>query len=248
MSLKSNQEDLKKRGMIEQADIELFSTVNDDVLYQMIDSKVAAERTVAVHLLAERSINDIRFVRTILQRLCKEKSLYTKLEICLALEKGNIETAKQMVKYLGIIGDNQHIELPDRVSKKICFPLPRDIMARSFRRMSPTVINVLLEVLEENDTARVAEVLDAIGYMMFYNQELATPKNAQYIFNCMEKHTNNLIVLWKSVMCLSAFPIESSITVLERIKSMYPNSIIAEEASRSLRLIRIGLGRDSDKK
>lgn len=237
MRLRSNIEDLRKRGMLEQADITFFLKEDDEVLYRMVNSPMATKRSAAVHILAERYQNYIRFVTVILERLCKEKSLYTKLEICSALEQGNIETARQMVNYLGVIGNNRHKELPDRVSKKVSYPLPRDIIARTLSNMSPTVFGVMLEVLEGNDTSRISEVIDAIGFMVFYNNKLATAKHAQYIYDVMEKYWHNQVILWKSVLCLSAFPLESSVRVLERIKITYPDTLLSDEASRSLKLI-----------
>lgn len=223
--------------MFGQNDIKLSFQEDDKVLYRMINSKTATERSVAVHILAERYRNDTQFLTVILERLCNEKSLYTKLEICSVLEQGNIETARQMVKYLGVIGNNQHKELPGRVSKKVSYPLPRDIIARILSKMSPTVFEVLLEVLEENDVRMIVEVIDAIGFMVFYNNQLVTPKHAQCIYDVMGKYKSNQVILWKAVLCLSAFPLESSIKVLERIRSTYPDTLLSYEASRSLKLI-----------
>lgn len=241
MSLKSSKEQLRKRGMIDQIDIKQYFREKDEVLYSMINSKMAIERTVAVRVLAERCLNDKEFVAVILERLCKEKSLYAKLEICSVLEKGNIETARQMIKYLGVIGDNQHKKLPDMVSKKVSYPLPRDIIARILSKMSPTVFDVLLEALEGNNENMIAEVIDAIGFMVFYNNHLVTSKHAQYIYDVIEKYGSNEIILWKAILCLSAFPLEDSIKVLESLKSVYKDKLLSDEANRSLKLIKVVL-------
>jgi len=223
--------------MIEQSDIRLYFKESDEALYRMMNSKMANERSVAIHILAKRNRNDTEFTTIMLKRLCKEKSLYTKLEICSALEQGNIETARQMIKYLGKIGNNQHKMLPDRVSLKISYPLPRDIIARILSKMSPTVLVAMLEVLTKNDASMISEVIDAIGFMVFYNKQLVTPENAQLIYDVIEKYRDNQVILWKAILCLSAFPLGSSVGVLERVKITYPETLLSEEASRSLKLI-----------
>lgn len=235
--MKSSIEDLQKRGMIVQNDIFLYIKETDEILYQMINSKIATQRTIAIHILAERLQNDMKFETVILERLCKEKSLYTKIEICSALEKGNAEIARLMIKYLGAIGNNQYKELPNHISKKVSYPLPRDIIARTLSKMSPTIFEVMLNTLENNNDSIISEVIDAIGFMAFYHKQLVTPKHAGYIYDVMQKCKGNQIILWKSVLCLSAFPFESSIKILEEIKNEYPESLLSFEASRSLKLI-----------
>jgi hypothetical protein len=104
--------------------------------------------------------------------------------------------------------------------------------------MSSEVFDVLTEVLEQDDASMIAEALDAIGYMAFYNQQLATPEHVQPIFDVMEKYRDHQVVLWKSVMCISAFPLESSVRVLKKIEDSYPGTLLCDEADQSLRLIR----------
>lgn len=223
--------------MINQNDIDLFLTEKDEVLYKMIHSKIATERSAAVRILAVRYQNDLKFIEILLERLTIEKSLYTKLEISSVLEQANIEAVRMMVNYIGKIGHNQHKELPASVSKKVSYPLPRDIIARTLSKMSPTIFDVLLQVLQNNNIVMIAEVLDAIGFMTFYHNQLVTSSNAQFIYDTMEKYQDNQIILWKSVLCLSAFPLENSIHLLNKIKYQYPGTLISLEADRSLKLI-----------
>jgi hypothetical protein len=229
--------------MLDQNELNLLSGEDDEVLYEMIHSQTASERSAAIHILGERHRSELRFVTAVLERLRKEKSLYTRLEICSALEQGNVEAARRIVKYLGAIGNNQHKTLPDRVSRKISYPLPRDIIARVLSKMSPEVFDALTEVLGQEDAGMIAEALDAIGSMVFYNQQLATPEHVQPIYDAMEKYRDHQVVLWKSVMCLSAFPLESSVRALEEIKAVCPGTVISDEADRSLRLINSRIGK-----
>lgn len=137
----SSRENLRKRGMIEQIDIDSIISLSYSELISLIDSKLSIERSASIHLLSNKvSCDNEDFVAVLLKRLSIEKSLYTKIEICNALEKGSEKTARQMVQYLGCIGNNQHRWLPDRISKKISYPLPRDIIARSLGKMNGSII------------------------------------------------------------------------------------------------------------
>jgi hypothetical protein len=161
--------------------------------------------------------------------------LYTKNAICRKLEQGGPDTASQMIKLLGRIGNNQYKQLPDRSSRKKSYPLPRDIIARSLGRMSVGVYPVLIDVLQCKKTETISEALDAIGYMTFYNKQLSTENNAQAAFNVMDEYSNNSLILWKAIICLSAFPSEKTKMILESFINQ--NNLLGEEANRSLKLI-----------
>lgn len=80
------------------------------------------------------------------RHLSVEKCLYTRLAIYEAVEKGDRETALQMIPLLGKIGGSQHKDLPDRVLQKKSYPLPWDIIAHSLAKISLGVLPVLLQV------------------------------------------------------------------------------------------------------
>ncbi|WP_092642678.1 hypothetical protein [Acetanaerobacterium elongatum] len=223
--------------MITPSDVERLSKEPDEALCALMNSKTAAERTAAVRILSQRCGNSSYFISTILELLRKEQSLYTKLEICTALENGSAETARVMVNYLGAIGSNQHKTLPDKVSQKKSYPLARDIIARSLASMSPAVFGVLLEVLAGQDEDKISEAIDAAGYMVFYNQQLATEQNARVICSLFDRFHGNPVIVWKAITCLSAFPLQSSIKALQQIKERYPDTLLYSEACRSLKLI-----------
>lgn len=236
--MKSSKEDLKRRGFIDIEDITKFQQWTNEELIKLINSPKPTERSVAVNLLSKQNcIKNLEFVKIILERLCVEKCLYTKIEICTALEKGCVETAKQMIKYLGFIGKNQHLCLPNRVSKKNSYPLPRDIIARSLGRMDYTILPVLLEVLNSNEEGKISEVIDAIGFMLYYNQDYNNEDSFQAIINTMNHYSENNIIVWKCVSCLSSFWTQDSIDVLNGVLDRNVNDMIKDEARRSLRII-----------
>ena len=238
--MKSSKEELRSRGFVDSDDINEYLSYSDSELIQLMNSPMPFERSVSVKVLSGRlDIENPDFVKKLLERLCIEKSLYTKLEICNALEKGEIETAKQMVQYLGRIGNNQHKCLPETVSKKKCYPLARDIIARSLGRMDCSILPVLFDVLNSNKQERISEVIDAIGYMLFYNPECANANYFEAIIKTMNEYSDNNVIVWKCVECLSSFRMQGSINALNKIINDNKHDTIINEAKRSRKLISV---------
>lgn len=236
--MKSSNEDLRRRGFITTEDIISFQHCSNSELILLINSQNSVERSVAINLLSHRfHTEDLNFVKILLKRLCVEKCLYTKLEICNALEKGSIKTAEQMVAYLGYIGKNQHLCLPKKVSQKKSYPLPRDIIARSLGKMNFRILPVLFNVLNTNNEVKISEAIDAIGFLLFYNPNYANKHFFQSIINTLNKYCENNVIVWKCVCCLSSFKTQDSIEALNKIITHNKNDIIKCEANRSLKLI-----------
>lgn len=238
--MKSSAEDLRKRGFITTEDITKFQQCSNSELILLINSPNSIERSVAINLLSNRVCTEnLDFVKIILERLCVEKCLYTKIEICNALEKGSIKTAEQMIHYLGRIGKNQHISLPEKVSKKKSYPLPRDIVARSLGRMDCRILPTLFNVLNSNNQEKISEVIDAIGFLLFYNPNYANEHFFKAIISTLNKYSENNLITWKCVVCLSSFKIQDSIEALNQILNSNKNALIKCEAKRSLNFISI---------
>lgn len=237
--MKSDIAQLKRRGFIEQRDLDTISDCSNAKLVSLIDSSSACERTAAVKLLAQATAkDDSAFIHLLLRRLVIEKCLYTRLEIGNALEKGGITTAKMLTGYLGRIGTNQHSTVPELSSKKKGYPLPRDIIARILGRMDPSILSVLFTALDCADERKIAEVIDAVGYMIFYHPQLAVRDNFDKITAVMRRYPENPLIIWKSITCLSAFPIRVCAEFLERFISETDNSALKNEAFRSISIIK----------
>lgn len=73
-----------------------------------------------------------------------------------------------------------------------------------------------MEVLASGDREKVVEVLDAIGFMTFYHQELVSTEAAQKIYQVMKDSEEDSLLQWKAILCLSAFPTQDCILWLER--------------------------------
>jgi len=233
--LKSSIDDLRRRGFATQEDIESLRGKSQKNLLALLHADSAVVRTASAHNLSVTHGDQRLVTAELLKQLCDEKCLYTKMALCRCLEKGGMDTAKQMVCYLGEIGTNQHKQLPDRVFKKKSFPLPRDIIARSLGRMSPSVLPVLTDVLRSGDMVKILEALDAIGYMTYNNQQLAAGTNVQAVYDVMKKYPDNKLLQWKAIVCLSVYPSMETKEILEGFARQ--KDLLGEEAKRSISLI-----------
>lgn len=230
--MKTNLETLKKRGFITNNETESFFSHSKEELLNILNDKQAANRTAALYVLKKiSSINELDEI--LLEMLAKEKALYTKLEICNILTTGNELTIKRMIPYVGKIGNNQYHDIPPKVSMKKSYPLPRDIIARTMAKMNPQYFESILENLYCKDESVVAEIIDAVGWQVFYHQELAAEKYYQVIIDLLKKYQDNEFMLWKLIIALSSFN-----QAEELLKNWEcNNSIMKKEIQRSIDLI-----------
>lgn len=224
---------MQKRGFASGEEEALLAGKTQEELLELLHADKAVLRTAAANLLV--TAGNSKVTGELLEQLSVEQCLYTRIGICESLEKGDSDTARQMMDYIGKIGSNQYKQLPEKVSKKKSYPLPRDIIARALGKMQMEVFPVLMEALKCGGTEKVSEVLDAIGFMVFYNRPLANDENVRPVFEIMEKYKENNLVLWKGILCLSAFPLPKTKKILEGLVSR--DNLLGEEAKRSLRLI-----------
>lgn len=243
--MKSNEEELRRRGYATKEDENLLSERIDLDLIGALHSKEAVIRTIAA-----RKMNPIEKgqANELLIQLQKEKCLYTKIAICETLEKGDASTACLMIPYLGQIGGNQYKELPEVPSKKKSYPLPRDIIARSLGRMEIGALRVLLDAVQRKSTAVEQakgmdeftkirrEGIDAIGFYLFYHPEAVDEEIEDVILRILSAYSKDSITVWKMMICLSAFYLERSQKVLQEYAVR--EDLIGLEARRSLEINR----------
>lgn len=238
--MKSTDKQLQGRGKATREDILKYSRLSNCELLENLSSDDAVVRTSSVHLLSKRfPIHEKQFVNILLKQLKNENALYTRLEICEVLKDGNAMTAKMMFPYLCKIKSKQYKKVPEKGSSKISYPLPRDIIARTLGKMNPYIIKDMLALLDIRDKSKVSELLDAIGYMIFYNPELATYPNFKKISNFIYNNKKSELLLWKSITCLSAFPIPESIELLKELDYEGYSKPIQDEIKRSLKIIKL---------
>jgi hypothetical protein len=232
LGVKSTNIALKNRGMATKEDITEVSMLTIEQLITLLCDKQPYMRSAAAINLSS-CVNEV--ADELLEQLSKESCLYTRIAICESLEKGNIGAARKMTGYLGQIGNNQHKVLPEKVSAKKSFPLPRDMIARSLGKMDISILPVISDVIIGNNKIQRYEVLDAFGYMVFYNPDLATSKNCQLLLSLVKQDEEDLLQIWKVILCLSAFPCMESKEFLLQFAS--EPSILGCEAQRSLRIL-----------
>lgn len=230
--MKTNVEILRKRGFLTNTEAEPYFLYSKEELLELLNDKQAVNRTAGLYVL-KTIVNINELDEIVLKMLVKEKALYTKIEICDILADGNELTIKKMIPYIGRIGGNQHRTIPKRCSKKKSYPLPRDIIVRTMAKMDPQYFDVILENINHKDELVVAEIIDAVGWQIFYHQELATEKNYQIILDTIKRYQNNEFMLWKLIICLSAF--NQAEILLKQWQS--DNLVIKQEIERSIDLI-----------
>lgn len=235
--MKSSDSQLRSRGLITSNDIQQYNSDTEVDLLEMLKSKEAYKRTIAVKLLSEKyDLND-DLIRLFLHTLKQEKKLYTKIELCDALSKGDVQSAKIMIEYLGRIGNNQHKELPTKGFNKKSYPLPRDIIARTMAHMNEETLPILMGVLKTNNIPGIREVIDAIGFICFYNRIHSNTQIVDMLILCLKENYNDDIIRWKLVRAFESFNDNKVIKILMDIEQNDSQPIIKNEAKRSLSII-----------
>jgi len=182
---------------------------------------------------------DTSFIKEIekISKALGVKKLYTKIELCDALAKGGVPAAKLMVHYLGQIGNNQHQVLPTKAFNKNSYPLPRDIIARTLAHMNPNVLPTLLDVLQTNRLFAMREVVDAIGFICFYNNLHTNSQISDALMLCLKNYAHHDVIRWKLVRSFESFDDIDVIHTLMNIEQSDNEQIIRCEARRSLNII-----------
>ncbi len=236
--MKSELEALHSRGYVEDYDFEAFNSLDKVQLFKLLHDRDPVKRSAAVRVISQRyGVKDQDISDMLLQQLSIEQKLYTRLEICTALEKGNETTARQMITYIGKIGSNQHKTIPECPSFKKSYPLPRDIIARSLGRMDHRIMSVLIEALNTGEPGQIPEILDAIGYLAFYKEAAAPKSYMNIVIKTIMENRDNPLIVWKGILCLSGFPFEESIDYLQDIVKQRENELFALEAQRAMKLM-----------
>lgn len=217
--MKSTLEQLKKRGFVPKEERRLINSIEER--NQKLNSKEAYDRSQAIYMLDPKEDFEI-----LIHSLMKEKALYTKLSIMDKLESGDESVLKRLVIYLGKIGDNQLKEI-EPSSKKISYPLPRDIVARIMGHMNPSFLPLLMN--EVNESCSI-EILDAIGFIAFYGMGLDDESTNFFIRFYQNKP---LFWKWRIITVLSSSKSEKATQFLKGIEY----DVLNREAARSLMLI-----------
>lgn len=97
----------------------------------------------------------------------------------------------------------------------------------------------LNDVLNSNDEGKISKVLDAIGFLLFYNGKFADDVYFGEIINTINRFKDNDLIVWKCLCCLSAFKNKECIVFLQKFIDECNNECLINQAERSLNLLNI---------
>jgi len=227
--MKSKTDKLEERGFLVAGLEEKYSETNFEQRIAFLESKIAVERTVGARLLTKSS--NFVSINYLINALIKEKKLYPKIEICNTLVTFELEAVGPLIDLLGKIGKNQHKEIPKKKFNKKSYPLPRDIASRTLTRIGSKALPQLTRILETNNLTQLSELIDAIGFICFYEPQ----KNIYKLLkDCYCSNSENKIIKWKIIRAMSAFP-ESELFLKEQ--QSLTSEVFNLEIERSLSLI-----------
>ncbi|MBH0083783.1 hypothetical protein [Salinibacterium sp. SWN167] len=234
--MKSSVSQLRGRGFLRDEDIDASRHLSAAELTRQLDSTDAVERSAAVRLLSRAARPDVSLNRLFVERLMRETKLYTKLELCEALQTGGQETAQLLIPLLGAIGQNQHTQPAVEAFKKTSYPLPRDIVARILARMDPVVLPALITAVVDGSRTQAVEAIDAVGFLCFYSAATVTDRLAALnaLTEKLRGNPDDELMQWKIVRALESFNHPDATLVLEQIVARNANPVIVREAQRSL--------------
>lgn len=231
--MKSTPENLAKRGFTEEEFDKQFKNQTTAELFVLLKSTNPKERTAAAKLLGKRTEKSA--ISPLCDALCIERKLYSKIAITEALGKIGVDAVPNLIELLGKIGNNQHKEIPSEPFKKLNFPLPRDIAARTIIKTGKKALFYLEKIILSGEQFQVSEAIDAIGYIAYYTKDL---RSLNSLHECMKKHQKNNLIRWKIIRVYESFPTDDVIEYLESILKMESNNALYWEAKRSLKQIK----------
>lgn len=220
----------KERGQTTAEDDRKFAALANSDLIRLLHDDGAQTRTSAAKILGNRLC--LPAIDPLCNQLCLETALYPKIAISDALGKIGEPALPALIKLIGKIGNNQHLQLPTDIFKKWSYPLPRDIAVRTIIKAGPSALQYLNALLDAKNNSVLAEVIDAIGYISFYSHDCSSFPRLMCLLN-----TEDDIIKWKLLRACGAFPLKEAENVLREY--LRENSIPALrwEAARSLALI-----------
>lgn len=227
--MRSTDRDLESRGFLKEGEEIAFVNLTNSQKLDLLKRHIPKERTLGARLakgLGEPAVS------ALIAALKVEKKLYPKIEICNTLVALGEAAVKPLIAELGRIGNNQYKDLPNKEFEKDSYPLPRDIAARTLAHIGKKALSDLLNVLEESDSTRLSEAIDAIGFICFYNYQSGILSK---LMDCFSTNISSDLICWKLIRAMSGFP--ESKEFLEEQRKISPNAIIKNEIDRSVRLI-----------
>lgn len=224
------QERLISRGFIKEGAEFDFRYLSYSDIVILLKSNIATERTLGARLL--RVFNNETTVNILIEALKIEHKLYSKIEICNTLSSFGEISVKYIVDCLGEIGNNQHVNIDDTEFKKDNYPLPRDIASRTLIRIGEKALPELLKSTIKVSCKQLSELIDAIGYICFYNY---SKEVYPVLIELFAKFEGNNLIKWKIYRAMSGIP--ESLLFLEKQYKIEEKMALKIEIERSVRII-----------
>lgn len=221
----------RNRGAVSEEEIIAADAISTSVLIEMLRDSNPCTRSIAAVVLGRR--REGLAIESLCEALSVEKSLYTKMYICEALVDIGIATLPILINYIGRIGRNQHSTLPSKPFNKLSYPLPRDIVVRTIVRMGREALPLLRATLLVASEEIVRELIDAIGHISFYSKDTTSLTDLIHI---LRKFPNDVVIKWKVIRALQAFPQKESIDILELSLREENERALKNEALRGLKI------------
>lgn len=228
--MKSNAAQLESRGYVANDIENSYATISFEQRVTLLKSKQATERTLGARLLIKQS--DLQVINCLITALQVETKLYTRLEICNSLVSYGRVAVIPLIAVLGKIGNNQYRIVLTVDFKKVSYPLPRDLAARTLIRIGTVALPDLLTALNSTDIVQLSEAIDAIGFICFYDYQSAI---AGELEDCFYRNSQSELVKWKIFRAMSAFA--ETIAFLNQQLKLNAGALKAE-IERSLCLIK----------
>ncbi|MCK5475269.1 MAG: HEAT repeat domain-containing protein [Candidatus Pacebacteria bacterium] len=222
----------EKRGFTTEIEDSLFTNRSDSELIFLLRSNNSKERTSSAKTLGQRRSQ--KAIVALCEQLKNEKALYSKIAISEALGNIGKPAVKELIKYLGAIGSNQHKALPKKKFNKKSYPLSRDIIARTICKIGNGALVDLNNILENGTKKQTSEAIDAVGSISFYCEDKSSFKSLE---RSLQEYKRDEIIQWKIIRALSAFPNKKSEMILLDILKTSKKPELKWEADRSLKLI-----------
>ena len=231
--MKSTNQQLQKRGYLTNEEEQSFGDISYHELLIWLSDPLPIKRTLAARRLG--IILNTDSIEPLCVTLEKEKTLYCKLEICNTLILFGKNAVPHLVRRLGKVDNNQYKAPPKKKFGKKNYPLPHDIFARTLMKIGTDALPELCSVLQSDDTIKISETIDAVGYICFYDTQDHYDVGI-LLQACYQKYITNDLIKWKLIRAISAFP--KLLPFLEQQYIQLNQNELKQEAERSIAIIK----------
>ncbi len=158
----------RERGEVSETDILKFDLYKKTELLSLLHSEIAFERSCAAIHLRNYQTSDV--VAALCIQLTVEKSLYAKIAVCETLVECAELSIEPLIELLGQIGNNHEAKIPETGFYKISYPCPRDIAARTIRKLGIAAVLPLEKFIKSSRNMKsLNQAIDAYGHIIYSN-------------------------------------------------------------------------------